>query len=175
LPIKFFFLDYIRAIFSSFRFPVLIQKQYFTFVLRSLSLVKPNYQAKSSQARMHFSSPLIALAALAPGVRATPFLIPRDNCTTYSPVAAGTVCYHTPSDCSATYLVQSGDSCTSIATTFNNFTLIQFYYWNPDVEQTCLRLRAYVPVCINTPWYDSVSPVQEAPGVGWERRTRLLF
>jgi hypothetical protein len=32
------------------------------------------------------------------------------------------------------------------------------------VGQTCLGLRAYVPVCINTPWYAFVRPVQEAPG-----------
>jgi hypothetical protein len=60
--------------------------------------------------------------------------------------------------------VQPGDSCTSIGNTYNNFTLSQFFYWNPDVGQTCLGLRAYVPVCINTPWYTFTPPVQSAPG-----------
>lgn len=81
---------------------------------------------------------------------------------------------------SATYLVQSGDTCQSIAAIYNNFTLSQFYYWNPfvpsplpfqphltsssDVGQTCFGLRAYVPVCIDTPWYTFVPPVQAADG-----------
>lgn len=112
---------------------------------------------------MH-SSILFSLLATITATFATPLLVPRDNCTTYTSVAAGSVCYHTPSDCSATYLVQPGDSCTSIRETYNNFTLSQFFYWNPDVGQTCLGLRAYVPVCVATPWYSFVPPVQEAAG-----------
>ncbi|KAH8674777.1 hypothetical protein BGZ60DRAFT_404796 [Tricladium varicosporioides] len=101
-----------------------------------------------------------ATAILASVAAATPILTERaDNCTTYSSIDAGTVCYHTPSDCSATYLVKSGDSCNAIATLFGNFTLTQFYYWNPDITQTCAALRAFVPVCINTPWYTFTPPV----------------
>jgi len=33
-----------------------------------------------------------------------------------------------------------------------------------DVGQTCLGLRAYVPVCINTQWYTFTPPVQPAEG-----------
>jgi hypothetical protein len=32
------------------------------------------------------------------------------------------------------------------------------------VEQTCLALRAFVPVCINTPWYHFKPPVQPPAG-----------
>ncbi|TVY81775.1 LysM domain-containing protein [Lachnellula suecica] len=116
---------------------------------------------------MQFS--ILSLAVLVGVAVASPLatehqLERRDNCTTYSSVSAGTVCYHTPSDCSATYLVQSGDTCQSIAAIYNNFTLSQFYYWNPDVGQTCFGLQAYVPVCIDTPWYTFVPPVQAADG-----------
>ncbi|EPE35580.1 LysM [Glarea lozoyensis ATCC 20868] len=103
-------------------------------------------------------------AAVATPVDLSSSLVARDNCTTYSSVAAGTVCYHTPSDCSETYLVQSGDTCQSIAALYNSFTLTQFYYWNPDIGQTCFGLRAYVPVCISTPWYTFVPPVQADVG-----------
>lgn len=88
----------------------------------------------------------------------------RDNCTQYTSVSAGSVCYHQPSDCTAQYLVQSGDTCTSIAAQFNNFTLSQLYYWNPDIGETCLGLRAFVPVCINTPWYTFTPPIQSPDG-----------
>jgi hypothetical protein len=111
---------------------------------------------------MQFS--LLAFAVLASATTATTIIQARDNCTTYASVAAGTVCYHTPSDCTATYIVQPGDSCTSIAESYGNFTLSQFFYWNPDVGQTCLGLRAYVPVCIDTPWYTFVKPVQKPAG-----------
>ena len=84
---------------------------------------------------MQFS--LLAFTVLASEVTATTIFHARDNCTTYTSVAAGTVCYHTPYDCTATYLVQPGDSCSSIAESYSNFTLSQFFYWNPDVGQTC--------------------------------------
>ena len=82
------------------------------------------------------------------------------NCTQYCSVSAGCVCTVRPSDCSALYEVQSGDTCLSIAKSFSNFTVTQFYKWNPDVGQTCFGLQAYVPVCINTPWYQFTPPVQ---------------
>ena len=37
-------------------------------------------------------------------------------------------------------------------------------YWNPDVGPDCLSLQAYVPVCINTPWYTFTPPVQKPAG-----------
>lgn len=88
----------------------------------------------------------------------------RDNCTQYTSVSAGSVCVDMPSDCSGTYIVQSGDTCQAIAEKFNNFTLTELYYWNPDISQTCLSLRAYVPVCVSTPWYTYTAPYQSAMG-----------
>ena len=32
-----------------------------------------------------------------------------------------------------------------------------------DIGQSCLGLRAFVPVCISTPWYTFTPPVQLAP------------
>ena len=52
----------------------------------------------------------------------------------------------------------------AIAKSFANFTLSQLYYWNPDIGQGCTGLRAYVPVCIDTPWYTFVPPVFVAGG-----------
>lgn len=83
-----------------------------------------------------------------------------NNCTQYCSVSAGCVCTVRPSDCSAFYTVESGDTCLSIAKSFSNFTVTQFYKWNPSIGQTCFGLQAYVPVCINTPWYQFTPPVQ---------------
>jgi len=63
----------------------------------------------------------------------------------------------------ATYTPSPGDTCQSISALYSNFTLTQLYYWNPDLGQSCTGLRAYVPVCIATPWYTFVPPVQ-VPG-----------
>jgi hypothetical protein len=58
-----------------------------------------SFNSNYSQVKMHFS--FLAFAALANVVTATPLLSALDNCTTYSSIAAGTVCYHIPSDCSS--------------------------------------------------------------------------
>ncbi|EMF12020.1 carbohydrate-binding module family 50 protein [Sphaerulina musiva SO2202] len=86
--------------------------------------------------------------------------VDNSNCTQYCSVSAGCVCTVRPSDCSEFYTVQSGDTCLSIAKSFSSFTVTQFYKWNPNVGQTCFGLQAYVPVCINTPWYTFTPPVQ---------------
>ncbi|KAF2087247.1 carbohydrate-binding module family 50 protein [Saccharata proteae CBS 121410] len=83
-----------------------------------------------------------------------------DNCTEYCSVSAGCVCTVRPSDCTAFYTVQPDDTCGTIGDLFANFTISQFYKWNPSIGPTCLGLQAYVPVCINTPWYTFVPPVQ---------------
>ncbi|KAF2755988.1 hypothetical protein EJ05DRAFT_478036 [Pseudovirgaria hyperparasitica] len=88
----------------------------------------------------------------------------NDNSTRYTSTSAGSVCLYRPSDCTATTLVESGDTCNSIADRFNNFTLSVFRYWNPDIGQTCFGLRAYTPVCIGTPWYTFTPPVQSPDG-----------
>ena len=103
--------------------------------------------------------------------------------TEFASPSAGQRCLDRPSDCklhpssishvqtdrkffigSATYLVQPGDTCYTIASHFNNFTLSVFEYWNPDVGSDCLSLQAFVPVCINTPWYTFTPPVQKPVG-----------
>ncbi|TVY43802.1 LysM domain-containing protein [Lachnellula occidentalis] len=120
---------------------------------------------------MQFS--LLSLAVLAGAAVATPLAAElqieqraaaADNCTQYTSVSAGSVCIHRPSDCTATYLVQPDDTCGSIGALYNNFTLSILQYWNPDIGKTCFGLQAYVPVCINTPWYTFTPPVQEPEG-----------
>lgn len=66
-------------------------------------------------------------------------VVARDdsNCTQYCSVSAGCVCTVRPSDCTALYTVQSGDTCTAIAESFGNFTVSQLYQWNPDVGRSC--------------------------------------
>lgn len=59
------------------------------------------------------------------------------NCTEYCSVSAGCVCRTVPSDCTAWYTVQSGDTCTSIAQAAGTFTVSQLYKWNPDMGRSC--------------------------------------
>ncbi|KXS93848.1 hypothetical protein AC578_10456, partial [Pseudocercospora eumusae] len=118
---------------------------------------------------MHFT--LFTLSALAASAFCSPLAMPAafageletrqaNNCTEYCSDSAGCVCTVRPSDCSAFYTVQPSDTCLSIGKSFNNFTITQFYKWNPSIGQTCFGLQAYVPVCINTPWYQFTPPVQ---------------
>lgn len=84
----------------------------------------------------------------------------QSNCTEYSSGSAGQVCLFRPSDCTETYMVQSGDTCNSIVAQYNTFTFSILRYWNPDIGQTCFGLRAYTPLCISTPWYTFTAPAQ---------------
>ncbi|KAL5358870.1 LysM domain protein [Aspergillus floccosus] len=52
------------------------------------------------------------------------------------------------STCNALHLVESGDYCQGIQTSFGNFTLSQFYSWNPSVKSDCTGLQAGYYVCI---------------------------
>ncbi|RAK97321.1 uncharacterized protein BO80DRAFT_482371 [Aspergillus ibericus CBS 121593] len=52
------------------------------------------------------------------------------------------------STCDAFYYVQPGDSCWAIANSYGNFTLDQFYSWNPAVKTDCSRLQPDYYVCI---------------------------
>ncbi|KAK3933515.1 hypothetical protein QBC46DRAFT_326379 [Diplogelasinospora grovesii] len=63
---------------------------------------------------------------------------------TPTPVQTGMV-----SSCSRFYLVESGDSCSMIATDAG-ITLTQFYSMNPAVGTSCQDLEAGVYVCIGT-------------------------
>ncbi|TQB68082.1 hypothetical protein MPDQ_004049 [Monascus purpureus] len=53
-------------------------------------------------------------------------------------------------NCDAYYVVKSGDSCAGIVAEFGNFTLAQFYSWNPAVGSTCSYLDIGDAVCIGT-------------------------
>ncbi|KAH1765798.1 hypothetical protein KXX41_003141 [Aspergillus fumigatus] len=52
------------------------------------------------------------------------------------------------STCNAFYAVQPGDYCEGIVTAYGNFTLSQFYQWNPAVKTDCSGLQAGYFVCI---------------------------
>ncbi|ORY12851.1 hypothetical protein BCR34DRAFT_600334 [Clohesyomyces aquaticus] len=65
---------------------------------------------------------------------------------------------HIISNCNAFYLVKSGDFCQKIVNTYKNFTLDDFYTWNPDVptpKRDCSNLLANYYVCVGT---DSTMP-----------------
>lgn len=49
----------------------------------------------------------------------------------------------------AYYKVATGDNCFKLMTTFGNFTLADFYSWNPDVGNDCSNLLLNYYVCIN--------------------------
>ncbi|OKP00965.1 hypothetical protein PENSUB_7546 [Penicillium subrubescens] len=51
-------------------------------------------------------------------------------------------------NCNAFYLVESGDTCYDIMTSYGNFTLSQFYSWNPAVETSCSGLQPGYYVCV---------------------------
>ncbi|KAI1817849.1 hypothetical protein GGS20DRAFT_531057 [Poronia punctata] len=51
-------------------------------------------------------------------------------------------------NCTATYTVASGDQCGAIRDQFNNFTLEEFYAWNPEVDSACSNLYPGERVCI---------------------------
>jgi hypothetical protein len=96
-----------------------------------------------------YISTLATLTTLAASALAAPLVIEK-RCTTYTSDASGTVCIDRPDNCDATYLVQPGDTCTSIAEAQGTLTVSQLYQWNPEALQTCTGLQAYVPVCIHS-------------------------
>lgn len=54
--------------------------------------------------------------------------------------------------CNKFYLVQSGDSCAVIATTYN-VPLATFYSWNPAVGSSCATLDVGYYVCVDAIGY----------------------
>ena len=115
---------------------------------------------------MMFQSLLTTTALSATLATSTPILSSRgypSNCTSYHG-SGGALCLDRPSDCTATYTAQPGDNCHSIPEMFGNFTASILYYWNPDIGRSCTGIRAYVPLCINTPWYHFQRPVEQPGG-----------
>ncbi|THC89830.1 hypothetical protein EYZ11_010714 [Aspergillus tanneri] len=52
------------------------------------------------------------------------------------------------STCNAFYYVKKGDSCWVIMNSYGNFTLDQFYSWNPAVKTDCSGLQPDYYVCV---------------------------
>ncbi|OGM41739.1 LysM domain protein [Aspergillus bombycis] len=52
------------------------------------------------------------------------------------------------SSCNAFYYVQKDDSCWGIANSYGNFTVEQFYSWNPAVKADCSGLQPSYYVCV---------------------------
>ncbi|KAJ5727416.1 hypothetical protein N7493_005236 [Penicillium malachiteum] len=53
-------------------------------------------------------------------------------------------------NCDAYYVVKSNDTCAGIVAEFGNFTLAEFYSWNPAVGSSCAYLDVGGAVCIAT-------------------------
>ncbi|KAF2830247.1 hypothetical protein CC86DRAFT_464656 [Ophiobolus disseminans] len=64
-----------------------------------------------------------------------------------------------PSNCTATYRVESGDTCVSIVEKFHNFTAPDLYRWNPSIGTSCFGLIAGQPVCTNVAGYVYRGPI----------------
>ncbi|KAJ5946736.1 hypothetical protein N7454_003575 [Penicillium verhagenii] len=54
-------------------------------------------------------------------------------------------------NCDAYYMVKGNDTCASIVKTFGNFTLTQFYTWNPAIGTDCKHLDVDDDVCVGVP------------------------
>ncbi|GAP93034.1 hypothetical protein SAMD00023353_10200160 [Rosellinia necatrix] len=62
-----------------------------------------------------------------------------------SPIQSGVA-----ADCNAFYKAVSGDTCQKIADKFGNFTLVNFYTWNPAVGSDCSSLLLGNFYCVGT-------------------------
>ncbi|KAJ5720987.1 uncharacterized protein N7483_008921 [Penicillium malachiteum] len=60
-------------------------------------------------------------------------------------------------NCDAYYVVKSNDTCAGIIAEFGNFTLTEFYSWNPAVGSSCAYLDVGDAVCIGTTTSNSTS------------------
>ncbi|KAF2468645.1 uncharacterized protein BDR25DRAFT_373331 [Lindgomyces ingoldianus] len=89
------------------------------------------------------------LVGLASATLTTGLNIPRDdpNGTFPNPHQP-----HIISTCTSFYKVQTGDNCWALTVKFGNFTLDDFYFWNPDVptpKMDCSNLLLNYYVCIS--------------------------
>ncbi|KAF1977828.1 hypothetical protein BU23DRAFT_550508 [Bimuria novae-zelandiae CBS 107.79] len=101
----------------------------------------------------------VAAIPTAQGLVARQATLPEE-CSDYCSVSAGCVCIRRPTNCVATYLSDSGETCGSIINQFNNFTAHDLLAWNPEIGKECFGLIAYVPVCIGVPGYTFSGPVE---------------
>ncbi|PLN78617.1 hypothetical protein BDW42DRAFT_140380 [Aspergillus taichungensis] len=72
------------------------------------------------------------------------------------------------SNCNSFYQVKTGDTCIGIQTHFHNFTLSEFYKWNPAVGSNCQALLAGYYVCVGTaptPDPPTTAPSPTQPGI----------
>ncbi|GKZ65102.1 hypothetical protein AnigIFM50267_007266 [Aspergillus niger] len=67
------------------------------------------------------------------------------------------------SSCDAFYYVEAGDSCWAIVNSYGNFTLNQFYSWNPAVKSDCSGLQPDYYVCIGVAGDTTVAPQTTLP------------
>ncbi|KAL4962768.1 uncharacterized protein BDV14DRAFT_210410 [Aspergillus stella-maris] len=61
-------------------------------------------------------------------------------------------------NCDAYYVVKTNDTCASIVKEFGNFTLTQFYTWNPATGTSCKHLDVDDAVCIGIPGASTPTP-----------------
>ncbi|GKZ34453.1 hypothetical protein AbraIFM66950_004728 [Aspergillus brasiliensis] len=61
-------------------------------------------------------------------------------------------------NCDAYYVVKTNDTCASIVQEFGNFTLTQFYTWNPAIGTSCKYLDVDDAVCIGVPGASTPTP-----------------
>ncbi|MCJ1384752.1 hypothetical protein MMC17_007870 [Xylographa soralifera] len=85
-------------------------------------------------------------------------VVPSTTSSTLVPTQSGIA-----ANCDAFYTVQSGDSCSAITDKFANFTLAQFYSWNPAVGSSCQYLDLGYAVCIGVPGVTASSTATSAP------------
>ncbi|KAF2792775.1 carbohydrate-binding module family 50 protein [Melanomma pulvis-pyrius CBS 109.77] len=82
------------------------------------------------------------------------------TCSDYCSVSAGCVCIIRPTNCVATYIVDSGETCGTVVDRFDNFTATALFKWNPEIGKECFGLHAYVPVCIGVTGYQYPGAVE---------------
>ncbi|RLL95803.1 hypothetical protein CFD26_102046 [Aspergillus turcosus] len=66
-------------------------------------------------------------------------------------------------NCNAFYKVQKGDSCWSIINNFGNFSIYDFYRWNPSIGHNCEALYPDYYVCIGIQEEETPAPTPTNP------------
>jgi len=96
---------------------------------------------------------LIAGYAVCVGIPGTP-TTPQSSASSAAPTQTGIA-----SNCQRFYAVKAGDSCQGIVNNYDGeFTLAQFYGWNPAVGSNCEHLNVGYDVCVGVPGTPTVAP-----------------